>query len=396
MTERELSDPLIRNALAPSWTRYLNFPTFSWSWCVQRSRLFVPLALAYGLGIATWHATGMNDWANWLGLALRACAAALLAVGAGPLMAALIRRAGLPARLEQVLVLLAILAGLFITFAAARWADAHHSMLMEMGKSHTMPVPMVFSVISELLSLTLSGSSLILIIGGGGFAIVSYLTERRRFADYASRRELDEVRKQRDEAELRLSVLQAQVEPHFLFNTLASVRSLVATDPPRAAATIDAMADYFRSTLPSLDASGERSATLGRQVDICTRYLDLMNIRSDGRIRIDVQVDPAAREVFFPPLILLTLVENAVKHGVAPKPGPVTVAIHARLDEEGGLEVAVDDDGAGLSPGESHGVGLANVRAQLRSLFGGAAALSIAARPQGGTRARITIQKSAS
>jgi sensor histidine kinase YesM len=266
---------------------------------------------------------------------------------------------------------------------------------MDLCKGRTMHVPVVFSMLSHLLFESLQGSSLMLVVGGGGFAIVSYLTERRRLADYASRRELDAVRAQRDEAELRLSVLQAQVEPHFLFNTLASVRSLVATDPQRAAATIDAMADYFRSTLPSLDQSGERNATLGRQVDICTRYLDLMNIRTDGRIRIEVAVDDAARGLFFPPLVLLTLVENAVKHGVGPKPGPATIAIRARLCQDGSLEVAVEDDGAGLSPGESHGLGLANARAQLRNLFGAGAALSIAGRAQGGTRAEITIAKPA-
>ena len=395
MNERATSAPSARDALAPGWSRYLNFPTFSWAWCVQRSRLFVPLALAYGIGVATWHAAGMNDWPSWPGFALRACFAALLLVGAGPLMAALVRRAGLPTRVERVLVVIAILAGLVIAKLALQWTYDHHNMLMDLCKGRTMPVPWVFHVLSKVLFESLQGSSLMLIIGGGGFAIVTYLTERRRLADYASKRELDAVRTQRDEAEMRLSVLQAQVEPHFLFNTLASVRSLVTTDPQRAAATIDAMADYFRSTLPSLGETGERNASLGRQVDICTRYLDLMNIRTDGRIQIEVDVDDSVRPLFFPPLVLLTLVENAVKHGVGPKPGPCTVRIAARLREDGSLEVAIEDDGAGLSPGESHGLGLANVRAQLRNLFGAGAALSIAGRALGGTRAEITIDKPA-
>ena len=393
MTQAELTAPLAGDALAPGWSRYLNFPTFSWAWCVQRSKLFVPPALAYGLGLATWHAAGMNDWANWAGFAWRACLAALMVVGAGPLMAALVRQARLPVRAERVLVVLAILTGMFIGAQAIRWMADHHQALMDLCKGRTMEVPRAFSMLSQLLFDTLQGSSLMLVVGGGGFAIVSYLSERRRLADHASKRELDAVRAQRDEAELRLSVLQAQVEPHFLFNTLASVRSLVATDPQRAAATIDAMADYFRSTLPSLGDSGERNATLGRQVDICARYLDLMNIRTDGRISIEVRVDDAVRAMFFPPLVLLTLVENAVKHGVGPKPGPATVTIAAGLRPDRSLEVAVEDDGAGLSPGASHGVGLANARAQLRSLFGAGAALSIAGRAQGGTRSEITIAK---
>jgi hypothetical protein len=396
MNERAISAPSPRDALAPSWSQYLNFPTFSWAWCLQRSRLFVPLALAYGIGIATWHAAGMNDWPHWPGFALRACIAALLVVGAGPLLAALVRQASLPTKLERLLVVVAILAGLFIAKMAMQWTNDYHNMLMALCKDRTMPVPLPFALLSKLLFETLQGSSLMLIIGGGGFAIVSYMTERRRLADYASKRELDAVRSQRDEAELRLSVLQAQVEPHFLFNTLASVRSLVTTDPQRAAATIDAMADYFRSTLPSLGETGEKNATLGKQVGICTRYLELMNIRTDGRIRIEVHVDEALRGLFFPPLVLITLVENAVKHGVGPKPGPAMVSISARLRDNGSLEVAIDDDGAGLQPGESHGLGLANVRAQLRNLFGAGAALSIASRTQGGTRAEITIDRPAS
>lgn len=395
MNTLDLSDPRAREALTPGWTRYQHFPTFSWAWCVQRSRIFWPLAILYGLGIATWHAAGMNDWPSWPGFALRACVAAIVVVSAGPLLANLVRRAGFRPRIEQVLVILAILAGLAIAKQMAEWIIQYHADLMVLCRSRNMPTHPIFGLLSKVLFESVNGSSLAVIIGAGGFAIVAYLTERGRLADYASKRELEAMRVQRDEAEMRLSVLQAQIEPHFLFNTLASVRSLAATDPARAVAMIDAMSDYFRSTLPSLGESGEKNATLTKQVEICTRYLELMNIRTDGRIRIEVQVDPRAAGLFFPPLVLLTLVENAVKHGVGPKPGPATVSINASLREDGSLEVAVDDDGAGLRQGESHGLGLANVRAQLRNLFGDGASLSITGRDTGGVRAAITIGKPA-
>ncbi len=169
------------------------------------------------------------------------------------------------------------------------------------------------------------------------------------------------------------------------------MRSLVATDPARAASTIDALCDYLRSTLPSFREPGREEATLGKQIDICHRYLELMNVRMDGRVGIAIDAPEAVRALAFPPLTLISLVENAVKHGIEPKPGPGAIAIRAGL-EDGVLQVAVEDDGVGLSPGEtSHGLGLANVRAQLRNRFGDDATLDIAARSQGGTRAVITL-----
>jgi hypothetical protein len=261
MNLNDIPEPRARDALVPGWTRYQLAPTFSWEWCLRRSRVFLPLAIVYGLGLATWHASGMNDWPNWVGLAWRACLGALVVVSAGPFLAALVRRAGLRPGLEQVLVVLAIGAGLGIARAAAQWIIDYHALLMSLCRDKQMPVGYLSGLLSQTLFQSVNGSSMALVIGAGGFAIVAYLTERRRLADYASRRELEAMRIQRDAAELRLSALQAQVEPHFLFNTLASVRSLVATDPKRAADTIDAMADYFRSTLPSLNADAPRNAS---------------------------------------------------------------------------------------------------------------------------------------
>lgn len=395
MNANDLSHPIPRDAPPPRWSRYQSFPTFSWAWCLQRGCLLWPLAIAYGVGFGAWHSSAMNAWGDWSGLALRACACGLLAVSAGPALAALVRHAGLPIRVERVLVVVAILTGLAIAARAIQWVSAYHGALMAMSPSHTMAPPYLFGLLSNLLRQSLDGSTLVLIVASGGFAVFSYLGEKRRLDAYANSREFEALRRQKDEAELRLSVLQAQVEPHFLFNTLASVRSLVASDPQRAAATIDAMADYFRSTLPSLDQAGVRNAMLGKQIEICLRYLDLMNIRTDGRISIVVDVGDEVGTLFFPPLILLSLVENAVKHGVGPKPGPAMIAVRARLHADGSLEVAIEDDGAGLRPGECHGLGLANARAQLRNLFGAGASLAIASRVEGGTRATITIDRPA-
>ncbi len=391
--QSDLDQPIPSEAVATwdRWSRHRAFRTFSWPWWVRRGWIFWPLGLVYGFAFATWHASGMNAWGDWPGLALRGCAAGLVIVSAGPLLATGMRRLGLPRTVERVLVILVILAGIALALAADSWVGQYHDMLMAKYKGMAMEVPWFARALSNLLRFSLNGSTLVLVFVAGGFAVFQYLGETRHLGDHAAREELKAVRRARDAADLRLAVLQAQIEPHFLFNTLASVRSLVATEPERAAATIDALADYLRSTLPQLRGDGLEDATLGKQIDICRRYLELMNVRMDGRLRIVIVAPEALRALPFPPLILLSLVENAVKHGIEPKPGPGIVTIRATAQPDGGLEIAVEDDGAGLREGANHGLGLSNIRAQLSDRFGDRGALNIAGRDEGGTRAAIAI-----
>jgi sensor histidine kinase YesM len=189
-------------------------------------------------------------------------------------------------------------------------------------------------------------------------------------------------------------MLQAQVEPHFLFNTLASVRSLVATDPARAAQTIDGLAQYLRATLPKLRAgTGASPSTLGEQFAICASYLELMRLRMGERLAVELDLPADLHDAPFPPLLLISLVENAIKHGVEPKPGLTKVTLSARMVERNRLEVRVEDDGAGLRLGMGEGTGLANVRAQLLTRFGASASLELGARDAGGVTARIVVPR---
>jgi len=194
---------------------------------------------------------------------------------------------------------------------------------------------------------------------------------------------------------MRLTLLQAQVEPHFLFNTLASVRSLLTTDPQRAAQTIDALALHLRATLPKLRAeTGASKSTLGEQFDICASYLDLMRVRLGDRLRYELRLSPDLRDAHFPPLLLISLVENAIKHGVEPKPGPAQVLLSARVIEQADgarLEVLVEDDGAGLKLGVGEGTGLANIRGQLLARYGSAGSLELSERAFGGVLARLIV-----
>jgi len=374
------------------WRRHDVYPVFSWSWWLRRGWLFWPVALIYGMIFASYHAFAMDALGDWPILALVACTGGLVMVSTGPLLATGVRYLRLAPWLERILVVAAIAAGLFVALQAEVWISAFHDHLMARLRGTVRPpIPWLFHGISYLLHFSLDGGTLVLFGVSGGIAVLQYLGERRRLATWAARREVEALRAERDAADLRLAVLQAQVEPHFLFNTLASVRSLVATDPTRAAATIEALSDYLRSTLPSFRQPGRDDATLGKQIDICRRYLELMNVRMDGRIDIVVEAADAVRALPFPPLVLISLVENAVKHGIEPKPGPGVVAIRAALDG-GRLKVAVEDNGAGLSAGgTSHGLGLANVRAQLRNRFGDTAGLDIVGRTGGGTSAVIAL-----
>jgi hypothetical protein len=203
----------------------------------------------------------------------------------------------------------------------------------------------------------------------------------------------------RRDAELKLSVLAAQVEPHFLFNTLAGVRGAIASEPGRAVALIDRLAEYLRLTIPRLRDDGRsQSARLDAQFEIVAAYLALMQARLP-RLYYRIDLPEALRAAQFPPLLLISLVENAVKHGVEPKAGPATITVAARrlagaaADGADGevLEVTVSDDGVGFRHGHGGGVGLTNVRARLAHLYGEAAGLTLHALDGGGVQAQLRL-----
>ena len=371
-------------------TLYQSFRAFTWPWLLRRLALFAPLALLTGFSFAAWHAAGLGAWADWPGLAWRACLATFAVVAVGPVAATLIRHRRWPMPVERLLVVLAVLAGLWLGFAMRGWVRAYHNDLMQSYAGRSMDVGWIGRTMSGLLGASVDASAAIVVVAGGGLAAIFYLGERRRIAQYHARHQLELLRAERDAADMRLAVLQAQVEPHFLFNTLASLRSLIATEPGRATQTVDALCNYLRATLPRLRGAGIGDTSLGEQIQLCTLYLELIRVRMAGRLEVRVEASEAARALPFPPLILLTLVENAVTHGIEPKPGPGTIAIVATLDGNL-LTVGVEDDGVGLAPGMIAGLGLTNVRAQLASLFGERASLDIESRPEGGVRARIRI-----
>jgi LytS/YehU family sensor histidine kinase len=225
----------------------------------------------------------------------------------------------------------------------------------------------------------------------GGFGLLGWRRERDGLARVTAERELRESETRRRETELKLSVLAAQVEPHFLFNTLASVRSAIATDPARASEMIDRLVDYLRASIPRLRGDGSADTTLGSQVEIVQAYLHLMRTRMK-RLQISIDVPDDLRDAHFPPLMLISLAENAVKHGVEPKVGSARVGISARRIGAGLLEVSVADDGVGFGLSESgSGLGLVNIRERLRQLYGERASLALKSRAEGGVEATLAL-----
>ena len=383
---KPLNEPLPLDVDAGGLARfaaYQRYPAFTWRWFTRRAAVFWPFAVAYGLFMGVWHASSMTTWGDALPLGSRAAGAAVVSVSIGPLLAMAVRYCRLPYRLERAMVVIAIITGLLIASEAEAAVGEYHRMLMGQHLGMAMTTPAAVTSLSRMLGVTMGRLPrwIGLFLIGGGPELLSYVTERRRLAEGQRRRDLHALRRDMADADLKLAVLQAQIEPHFLFNTLASVSSLIATAPERAVSTIDALSDYLRSTLPRLRRDGGvEGATLGHQVSICAQYLDLMNIRTGGRITVDVDTPPDLASAPFPPLLLISLVENAVKHGLEPKPGPGVVRIQARWLEETAehwLEVSVEDDGVGLKTIAGPGVGLANVHAQLRHRFGPRARLDV-------------------
>ena len=180
--------------------------------------------------------------------------------------------------------------------------------------------------------------------------------------------------------EARLSALQAQIEPHFLFNTLANVKRLYETVPHQGREMLSSLISYLRAALPSMRQSG---STLGRELELARSFLTILKMRMGDRLDFAIHADPALGAAQVPPMVLPTLVENAIKHGLSPLPEGGRIDIAARRDGED-LLIDVRDNGAGFSSTGGSGVGLANTRSRLAALFGNRAGLSLSsAAPRG-------------
>lgn len=202
--------------------------------------------------------------------------------------------------------------------------------------------------------------------------------------------ERSEYEKQALNARLRL--LQAQVEPHFLFNTLANVRELVTTGSPMASTVLDSLIAYLRAAVPRIN---QPTATMGQELDLVRAYLEVMHMRMPDRLAFTLNADDNTHALICPPMTLLTLVENAMRHGIDPSEEGGRIDVRVRI-EAGRCHAEVVDTGIGLkhnfAPANGGlGTGLANLRERLQLAFSGDATLQLIENKPHGVRAEISF-----
>lgn len=237
-----------------------------------------------------------------------------------------------------------------------------------------------------------------LLVGARGwskFSVQAQAASRAQIETERARAEIAE--RDRELARSELNLLRAQIEPHFLWNTLAHLQHLTRKSPKDAEAMTGHLIRFLRTTMP-LDRVN--MSKLGAEMEAVEAFLELMKIRMGTRLTVVVDLDPGGAHADFPPLLIQTLVENAIKHGIEPKVGNARIEVRAtmvqfydgHIEGEQRVQVEVTDNGVGLmasGPTKGTGMGLRNVRERLRLLYGSEASLRIDGSPEGGVVARI-------
>jgi len=264
-------------------------------------------------------------------------------------------------------------------------------------------IPIVGCLIGYWIGLTLLGVDVGRIVQGAPRVVVAIVTVSIVFSTFwyryiagktrlaraeaeSERERVKAVELQRQALDAQLRSLQAQIEPHFLFNTLANVVSLIDTAPDKARLMLERLIELLRA---SLAASRSERTTLGQETALIAAYLDILRIRMGERLSYSIDVPAELLNVSIPPLSLQPLVENSIKHGLEPKLEGGSVRLSARATD-GALQLDVEDDGLGFSPRAGSGVGLTNLRERMTSIYGAKARLVVEELARG-TRVRMTI-----
>ena len=250
------------------------------------------------------------------------------------------------------------------------------------GMENLLPTQMISTLVFTLLAT------------GGA---VLFFSSREKIARLQMEAAQEKARAEsvaRQAMQAQLQLLQAQIEPHMLFNTLANLQGLISFDPERAQLLLDQLIQYLRATLSS---SRAESTTLEQEFALMQAYLGLMSIRMGARLAYTLDLPVSLRQIKVPPMLLQPLVENAIQHGLEPKIEGGHIHVQASA-HDGVLTLSVSDDGLGLDhPSQTRGtqLGVANIRERLLGMYGrhgnAAASLSLAANTPTGTVARLTL-----
>lgn len=358
--------PMALRSLFSAWSNRHEGPKWApWAWTAALNALIavlitvlIPASGGFALNLLVSEAIGLTIHALFVVLG-RAFA---------------LNQFAMPVGLRLVYMLAVVMAGSWFGYIASFWivlrdfdALMRH---MSYASRYLMVIPAVWAVI---VTVAIAGI---------------HRLQARQLA--LERERGDAIRAQREAIAARLALLSAQVEPHFLYNTLGSAKYLVRSDPARAEEIIDNLILYLRHSLPRVE---DAESTLGAELERARAYLDIMRIRMGDRLRTHMNVPENLLATPFPTMMLQTLVENAIKHGLEPKTGGGTIWVLG-VDKGDRVAITVADDGIGLQAKTSgSGVGLRNVRERLHLAYGGAASLDLAANFPAGAAATITLPK---
>lgn len=263
--------------------------------------------------------------------------------------------------------------------------EASGDVTVRIGPSRRISVTRFGDFLEDLAFLWIFASAIIKITYRGRMKAEAVAAQATETAEAESLK--------RQVVEARMAAMQAQVEPHFLFNTLASIDHLIETDPKRASVMQKNLIALLRASMPTMreaNASGVRD--LGRELAVIQPYLEILKVRMEDRLQTELSIPDGLRSAEFPPMMIQSLVENAIKHGLEPKPEGGRLSVKAEI-VHGKLAVTVADTGLGFGKAATAGtgIGLNNIRERLQLLYGHKATLVVAENQPSGTVVTITV-----
>ena len=252
-------------------------------------------------------------------------------------------------------------------------------------------------VLRQIFSIALNPSEqdllqtiLLAIAFGGAGSYFFYSKARLRISEEEIQQEkIKRLSSEKEALAANLRLLQAQVEPHFLFNTLSNILSLIDTNPAKGKSMLVDLIHYLRT---SLSRTFPDQITLDREMDMIRAYLNIQKIRMGERLRFQIELPGSVRDYPFPPMLLQPLVENAVKHGLDPKMEGGEIRIKA-AEEDDLIRIEVLDTGLGFSSFPGSGVGIANVKERIKLLYGEKGRLILEENKPSGVRAIIAVPR---